>query len=414
MRIGIVCPYSFDAPGGVQAHVAELAAQLGGRGHTARVLAPAEEGTDLPEVVEAAGASLAIPYNGSVARLTFSPASAAHVRRWLTDGAFDVVHVHEPIVPSLSRQAADAAQVPVVATFHASLERSRALEIAGPLLVPVLDKISGRIAVSEEARRTLAGYAEGDAIVIPNGVDVGRFVAAAPRPAWQGTPEAPTIAFLGRLDEPRKGLLILVRAYLRLLDEIPGARLLVAGRGDASEARGLLAADPRRPVDTGAVSFLGGVSEEDKAALLSSVDVYVAPQTGGESFGIVLVEAMAAGTLVVASDLAAFRAVLDEGRRGRHFAVGDDADLARTVAEVLRACPDELLDAAAREVWHYDWGTVTDRILAVYETVLLAAGLEVPGPGARTRVGRLDRFDRLPAVRRWGALTRRLMRGGTR
>lgn len=387
LRVGLVCPYSFDAPGGVQAHVVDLARRLRDLGHHAEVLAPAEEGTELPEVVTGVGGSLAIPYNGSVARLAFTPRSAAHVRRWLEAGDFDVLHLHEPAVPSLSLQALWVADGPIVATFHFSMERSRALQVAAPVLLPLLDKVGGRIAVSAEARRTLVQHLGGDAVVVPNGVDVGAFRDAVPDARFTGTPEAPTIAFLGRLDEPRKGLPILVDAYLRVLDAHPGARLLVAGRGEADEARAALDADPRT---AGRVEFLGGVSEEDKRALLSSVDAYVAPQTGGESFGIVLVEAMAAGALVVASDIPAFRAVLDDGALGRVFAHGDADDLARVLTDALgdRSASDALRAAAGAAVGRYDWTTVTERILAVYETVIATAATRVR-PDPRTLAARV-------------------------
>ena len=387
LRVGLVCPYSFDAPGGVQAHVVDLARRLRALGHHAEVLAPAEPGTDLPDVVTAAGGSVAVPYNGSVARLAFTPRSAAQVRRWLEAGDFDVLHLHEPVVPSLALQTLWLADGPIVATFHFSMERSRALQVAAPIVLPLLDKVGGRIAVSAEARRTLVQHLGGDAVVVPNGVDVAAFRAAGPDARWTGTPDAPTIAFLGRLDEPRKGLPILVDAYLRVLDTHPGARLLVAGRGDAAEAHAALTADSRT---AGRVEFLGGISETDKRALLSSVDAYVAPQTGGESFGIVLVEAMAAGSLVVASDLPAFKAVLDDGALGRVFAHGDPADLARVLTEALgdRDGAARTRAAAGAAVGRYDWTAVTERILAVYETVIATAATRVR-PDPRTLAARV-------------------------
>lgn len=386
LRVGLVCPYSFDAPGGVQAHVVDLARRLRALGHHAEVLAPAEAGTDVPDVVVPAGGSVAVPYNGSVARLAFTPRSAAHVRRWLSSGDFDVLHLHEPMVPSLSLQALWLADGPIVATFHSSMERSRALQVAAPILLPLLDKVGGRIAVSAEARRTLVQHLGGDAVVVPNGVDVAAFRDAAPDARYTGAADAPTIAFLGRLDEPRKGLPILVDAYRRLLARHPGARLLIAGRGDAGEAHAALAEEHA----AGRVEFLGGISEETKRALLSSVDAYVAPQTGGESFGIVLVEAMAAGALVVASDIPAFRAVLDEGALGRVFAHGDAADLARVLDDALRDRPAStaLRTAADAAVDRYDWGTVTQSILAVYETVLATAATRVR-PDPRTLAARV-------------------------
>ena len=382
MRIGIVCPYSLDAPGGVQAHVMDLAAELRGRRHDVRVLAPAGADADLPEWVTSAGDSIAIPYNGSIARLNFGAAVARRARRWLDAYDFDLLHIHEPITPSVGMLALQAATCPVVGTFHAALDRSLARELLSPATVPLMERITARIAVSEEARRTLIEYHGGDDVVIPNGVYVAPFAAAAKDdPRFVGTPEAPTISFLGRLDEPRKGLQVLAAAVPAVLERVPGARFLIAGRGEAGAQRAALA----RYGD--AVEFLGGVS-----AMLASASCYVAPQTGGESFGIVLVEAMAAGTRVVASDLVAFSDVLGSGAYGALFRNGDGADLARAVVETLTDAPaaDARREAAAVAVGHYDWAAVTDSVLDVYDMALSTAHTRVTvAPGSRTIVGRL-------------------------
>jgi phosphatidylinositol alpha-mannosyltransferase len=383
VRVGIVCPYSFDAPGGVQFHVRDLAEALMARGHEVSVLAPADEDTPIPEYVTSAGKAVPVPYNGAVARMTFGPRTAARVRRWLAAGEFDVLHLHEPVTPSLSMLALWLAQGPIVATFHSSLVRSRVLQAAYPLVRQSLEKLSARIAVSEDARRTLTEHLGGDAVVIPNGVYVDAFESAPTDPRWTGTPEAPTVAFLGRLDEPRKGLELLAQAVPAILARFPGARILVAGRGDQGKADAI----ETLGAQASALEFLGGVSDDEKAALLSSADVYVAPQTGGESFGIVLVEAMSAGSCVVASDLGAFRRVLDDGRAGVLFAVGDPAALGRAVVGVLEdAGRRSALVAHAHEwVRQYDWATVTGQVLAVYDMVLAAeaaAGRVHEDPGA--------------------------------
>lgn len=175
MKIGIVCPYSFDVPGGVQGHVVDLAKVLIERGHTVSVLAPADEDSDVPSFVHPAGKALGIPYNGSVARLQFGPVSYARVRRWLHDGDFDVLHLHEPAVPSLSLLALKIADGPIVATFHTATPRSRTLAAFQPVLRPLLEKITARIAVSALARRVQVEHAGGDAVEIPNGVDTDFF-----------------------------------------------------------------------------------------------------------------------------------------------------------------------------------------------------------------------------------------------
>lgn len=366
LRLGIVCPYSLDVPGGVQFHIRDLAEHLIGTGVHVSVLAPADDDTPVPPYVQPAGRAVPVPYNGSVARLTFGPVTVARVRRWLAEGDFDLLHLHEPQVPSLSLLALWAWDGPVVATFHTSNLRSRAMQAAFPVLRPSFEKIAARIAVSEDARRTVVEHFGGDAVVIPNGVYVDRFASAVPDPAWTGTPAAPTVGFLGRLEEPRKGLAVLAEALPAVRAAVPGVRLLVAGAGDVDEARGWFGPPPPD------VSFLGAVSEADKARLLASVDVFVAPHTRGESFGIVLVEAMSAGAAVLASDLGAFRRVLDDGRCGATFAVGDPTSLAAGLVALLgdprrRAA---LAAAAAVEVRRYDWSSVAEQVRTVYDMVL--------------------------------------------
>ncbi len=376
LRIGIVCPYSFDAPGGVQFHVRDLAEALRALGHEVQILAPADDDTPIPDFMTSAGKAVPVRYNGAVARLTFGPVTATRVRRWLEAGQFDVLHLHEPMSPSLSMLALWIAQVPIVATFHTALIRSRALQVAYPLVRQSLEKIDARIAVSEDARRTLVDHLGGDAVVIPNGVYVDTFRQAAPAPQWQGTLHAPTIAFLGRLDEPRKGLPVLTDAIPRVLETIPGARFLVAGRGDAGKAEALEALGEHAE----SVEFLGSITDEEKASLLASVDLYIAPQTGGESFGIVLVEAMSAGTCVVASDLGAFRRVLDGGAAGALFPIGNSVALAETIVDVLadEKARDGYRQDARSFVQRFDWSAVTGEVLAVYEMVMAASSVVAP------------------------------------
>lgn len=365
MRIGIVCPYSFEAPGGVQFHTRDLAEALRLRGHEVSVLAPAAEDTKLPAHVVSAGRALPVHYNGSVARLAFGPVVANRVRKWLAVGQFDVLHLHEPAAPSLSMLALWIADGPIVATFHTSLVRSRPLQLAYPFFRQFLEKITARIAVSEDARRTLVDHLGGDAVVIPNGVWVDQFTSGPVEPRWVGTSERPTVAFLGRLDEPRKGLAVLLSAVALLRERIPQIRLLVAGQGST----GAQLAQTFGVSDL--VEFLGPVDDATKAQLLRSVDVYCAPQTGGESFGIVLVEAMSAGTCVVASDLGAFSRVLDDPLAGVLFQTGDSESLAAALAQILGddAQRAAIAECGRQTAARYDWQTVVAQIEAVYETV---------------------------------------------
>ncbi len=376
MRIGLVCPYPWDTPGGVQYHVRDLAETLRGLGHHVEILAPAEHEEALDdEWMTWAGRAVPVPYNGSMASMQFGPVSAARVRRWLREGDFDVVHVHEPATPSVSLVVCMVATGPVVATFHAATTRSKWLAAVGPLIRPWLEKISGRIAVSDFARRVQVEHLGGDAVIIPNGVHVAAFAEGPSLPGRTRGVDGPTIGFLGRYDEPRKGLPVLLEAMRTVVRRHPGAQLLIAGRGDPEAVRELVGDDLAPHV-----SLLGELSEAEKGAFLRSVDVYCAPNLLGESFGIVLIEAMAAGAPIVASDLDAFAAVLGDGAAGGLVRRGDARDLARALSDLL-ADPErraQLSDTGRRVAAEYVWSVVARRELAVYETVVL------PGGGAVT------------------------------
>ncbi|MDX6285372.1 MAG: phosphatidyl-myo-inositol alpha-mannosyltransferase [Frankiales bacterium] len=368
MKIGLVCPYPWDVPGGVQGHVRDLAEALIELGHDVSVLAPVDDedeaAASLPAYVVPAGRTIPIPYNGSVARLLFGVVSAARVRRWLREGDFDVLHVHEPAAPSLSLLACWLATGAIVATMHTSNPKSRTLSLLVPAVQPAYEKIRGRIAVSEAARRTMVEHLGGDAVLIPNGVAVDRFAGAQPLDGWPGPGGA--IGFLGRMDEPRKGLIVLLRAFARLAEDRPELRLLVAGPGDGDEIAEVLPKQLR-----GRVHVLGQVDEADKPGVMVSVDVFIAPNLGKESFGIVLLEAMASGTPVLASDIEAFRRVLDEGRAGALFPVGDATALAEAAAALLDdpSRRKQLAEDALVAVRRYDWTSVAKQIVRVYETV---------------------------------------------
>jgi phosphatidyl-myo-inositol alpha-mannosyltransferase len=369
MRIGLVCPYTWEVPGGVREHVSGLAEALIEMGHEVSVIAPADDDADLPPYVVPAGRAVPVPYNGSVARLSFGFVSASRVRRWLKDGDFDVLHVHEPAAPSLSLLACWVADGPIVATLHAAMPRSRALHAAQPILASALEKISGRIAVAEAARNTLVEHLGGDAVLIPNGLHVRRYEKAEPLPGFPGT--GGTLGFLGRMDEPRKGLDILLAAFTMMAPQRPDLRLLIAGRGDADEVRDQV---PRQLWDR--VILLGQVSDADRIRMLHSVDVFCAPNTGGESFGYVLVEAMASGAPIVASDLEAFRQVLRGGEAGELFETGNAAALAAAAARLLDdpARRATLAAAASVAVREFDWSVVARDIVRVYQAVAPAAG----------------------------------------
>lgn len=370
LRIGIVCPYSLDVPGGVQAHVVGLARALRALGHDVDVLAPADEDSDLPDFVTPAGRALGVPYNGSVARVSFGPVSYLRVRRWLHGNPFDVLHLHEPTTFSISVLALMAAQGPIVATFHTSTERSRTLTAFGALLRPLMEKVTARIAVSTPARRVQVEHLGGDAVEIPNGVDAALF---AHGPPLAGYPRGETVGFLGRFDEPRKGMPVLLDALRRLAPRRPGLRLLVVGRGDADALRRHAGPELADRLDV-----LGAVDDATKATALRSMAVYCAPNLGGESFGMVLTEAMAAGVPVLASDLGAFRSVLGGDDGGRPAGVLVPTGDAGALAAALEALLDDparraALTAAGRlRAVDYDWPVVAAAVLRVYQAAVAA------------------------------------------
>jgi phosphatidyl-myo-inositol alpha-mannosyltransferase len=358
VRVGLVAPYPWDVPGGVVAHVRDLAEALIVLGHDVSVITPVDDDeARLPPYVTRAGRTVPIPFNGSVSRLVFGPVSATRVRRWIHDGGFDVLHLHSPETLSLSLLALFNARGPMVATFHAANPRSRVMAMLQSPLQVQLEKLNGRIAVSPAARKTIVEHLGGDAVLIPNGVHVDRFAGAKPLLGWPG--EHGALGFVGRVDEPRKGVQVLFDAFELLLRSHPQVRLLVAGPGDVTPV------PPR-------VTMLGQVTDEVKAQVFRSVDVFVAPNTGGESFGIILLEAMAAGTSIVASDLDAFRRVLRDGEAGLLATVGDAESLAHACATLL-ASPerrDQLVARGCELVGRYDWSVVATEILHVYETAI--------------------------------------------
>ena len=307
LRIGLVCPYSFESPGGVQTHVLGLARYLSERGHDPYVLAPGELSESAAEVLDpdrftTAGAAVPLRYNGSVARVNFGPLSAARVRRWLREHAFDLLHLHEPVTPSISLLALWAADQPVVATFHTATPRSRSMQLAGGVLRAAIEKLDAGIAVSESARLVVIQHLGRDAVVIPNGLRVADFARTADPPAHRPR-HRPRLVFLGRTDEPRKGLDVLLSAVPAIRAAVGDLEVVVAGQG-------------HRPAPGRGVRRWAPSPDQAKAALLGSADVFVAPHRDRESFGIVLLEALASGAPVVASDLPPFVDLLGHGRPG--------------------------------------------------------------------------------------------------
>jgi phosphatidylinositol alpha-mannosyltransferase len=365
LRIGIVCPYSWDVPGGVQNHIRDLAEFLLNNGHHVEVLAPATESADLPEYVVSAGRAVSIPYNGAVARVLFGVGANSRVRSWINDGDFDLLHLHEPAIPSLSLLACWAGEGAMVGTFHAAAKYQKAIVAIGPILEPVIEKLSARIAVSESARLTLTAHLETDAIVIPNGIYADNYRDGSSRSEWTGN----TIGFLGRFEEDRKGLPVLLDALPIISRFIPDIRVLIAGPGDSEVV--LEKVDPQL---RNRVEFLGKISESDKTDFLASVSLYIAPNTGGESFGIILAEAMAGGAAVVASDIPAFADVLGNGEFGALFESENSESLAKVIIDLVRddSKRKDLAAAGAVHAQRFDWSQVGEEIFEVYELAMVS------------------------------------------
>ena len=366
LNIGMVCPYGWDTPGGVQIHIKELAEHLIALGHSVSVLAPVSDELAISESwLVPAGRPIPVPYNGAVARILFGPLASSRVKQWISTHSFDLLHVHEPVIPSLSLLASWAAEGPVVATFHAAANKQKAVYAIGPILEPVIEKLTAKIAVSEMARSTLKDHFDTEAIVIPNGVDASKFHDPSYKLEWK-LPH--TIGFIGRFDEPRKGLEILLEAMREIVRKVPDVRLLIAGPGDeAALTKGI----PQELLPH--VTLLGRLSEEDKVKFFHSITLYVAPNTGGESFGIILAEAMASGTPIVASDIQAFKDLLQNGESGTLFNSEDSLDLSRKVIELMHdeAKRQWFTERGVARSRDFDWSTVALDVVDVYEMAMV-------------------------------------------
>ena len=371
LRIGMVSPYGWDIPGGVQIHIRELAEHFMAQGHYVSVIAPVsdEDSISDPWLVNA-GRPVPIPFNGSVARVLFGPIAASRIRQWIAQGDFDLLHMHEPGIPSLSLLACWSAEGAMVGTFHASTPKMRVIASVGPLIEPMIEKLSARIAVSEMAQKTLINLYGTEAVVIPNGIDSAKFRKAS-NIEHQLSPNGLRIGFLGRFEETRKGLPLLLEAMPKILKALPGVELLVAGPGDPDKVLAKVDAHVRRQI-----TFLGRLSEREKVEFLAGLNLYVAPNTGGESFGIILAEAMASGTPVLASDIPAFLDLLAVGDCGVTFKSEDTLDLAESVIRLLkdRVRLYELAANGLEAAIRFDWGTVAAQIMSVYEVAMTGQG----------------------------------------
>ncbi len=365
MKIGIVSPYAYPRPGGANSYIREQYEQLKALGHDVRIVtAPWGDDPPAQDVIQI-GQAIAVPYNGSIGRITLSLRLEWLVDRMLKRERFDVIHHHEPLVPFLSLQILDSAKCPNVATFHAFGGFSLSYWLGRPIGERYMRKLAARIAVSSAARHFVSQYFPGDYRIIPNGVDVDFYASARPFPEYRDGKV--NILFVGRA-EPRKGAMYLLRAYAALKRSYPDVRLILACAGpQVGEMRRFV-----RKERLGDVLFAGRVSDTDKARFLRTADIFCAPSTGQESFGIVLLEAMAAGRAVVASDIHGYKKVVQRNVTGLLVEPKDPDAICRAIAQLIEdpALRDRLGAAGARRAIDFDWAHVARQLVDVYEEVL--------------------------------------------
>jgi len=369
VKIGIVSPYAYPRPGGANSYIREQYEQLRALGHEVRIItAPWGDDPPAQDVIQI-GQAIAIPYNGSIGRITLSLRLEWLVEHMLKRERFDVIHHHEPLVPFLSLQILDSARCPSVATFHAFGGFSLSYWLGRPIGERYMGKLAARIAVSSAAKHFVSRYFPGEYRIIPNGVDVEFYASARPFPEYRDGKV--NILFVGRF-EPRKGAKYLLKAYAALKRTHPETRLIFLSAGpQLGEMRRFV-----RRERLGDVLFAGRVSDADKARFLRTADIFCAPSTGQESFGIVLLEAMAAGRAVIASDIHGYKKVVQRNVSGLLVEPKDPEALCRSIARLIEdpALRERLGRAGAERAREFDWPHVARQLVEVYEELLDGRG----------------------------------------
>jgi phosphatidylinositol alpha-mannosyltransferase len=373
MKLALVSPYDFAYPGGVTQHVVNLAEQFIARDHQVHIVAPSSADESEPEFsldapIHRIGRVVSIPANGSVARITLSVRSYLQAKRLLQEQDFDLIHLHEPMMPALPLTVLRHSSTVNIGTFHAYRNTRLTYFYGKPILRPFFRKLHGHIAVSSAARDFVGEYFPADYRIIPNGIDFERFFERRP-PLPELADNRPTVLFVGRL-EKRKGLRFLLRAWPMVLERQPDARLVVVGRGRPLEGYRRFAR--RQGWSAADVVFAGYVPADDLPRYYQASDIFCAPNTGQESFGIVLLEAMAAGTAIVASDIAGYRDVVSQGVEGLLVERQNPGALADAICRLL-ANPElraHMRRAGQTKARLYDWPRVANQVLDFYGEVL--------------------------------------------
>ncbi len=374
MKIALVTPYDYPYPGGVTEHIMHLDREFRAAGHDTRIIAASTEDQDAlgTNVIKVSGAVASIPFSGSNARITLSPRVYQRVKNILNQEQFDIVHVHEPFAPLLCLTVLRHSHSINVGTFHAYRETSTLYEYARPLARRVFGRLDGRIFVSEAVRDYVTQYFEGDYRVIPNGIDYMRFADPGIEPIKRFADGRPNLLFVGRM-EKRKGFRTLIRAYPYIKQFVPDARLIVVGAfTDEEKAPFVRYARAHR---LRGIHFVGWVSREELPRYYRSATVFCAPSTGFESFGIVLLEAMAAGLPIIASDIAGYRTVLTDRKEGLLVPPGDHNAFAHAAVTLLKdpGLRAQLSEHGRATASLYDWQIIARRVLDYYEELRRAA-----------------------------------------
>lgn len=391
MKIALVTPYDYPYPGGVTEHVRHLDREFRARGHDTRILAASSQPQESlgEHVIKLSGEIEPLPFNGSNARITLDPEAVVRMHQVLRRERFDVVHVHEPAAPLLSIAALYYSSAVNIGTYHAYSDHPLVYRYALPLMQWVYARLHGHIFVSSALRDSLKSYVRGESRVIPNGIDYRRFASQGIKLIPAFNDGRPNILFVGRLDE-RKGLPHLLRAFARVKGAVPDVRLLVVGAFDKDDQAGLVR--DTSDYDCRDVHFIGRVSEEELVRYYRTATLFCAPSTGGESFGIVLLEAMAAGLPVMASDIPGYRSVLHDGVEGYLIPPGEEELLASQLIALLRdPSRRRRMGAAGRATAsRFDWKIIAPRVLDYYKELIRAR----PQPGSLENevAGRSDRL----------------------
>ncbi len=371
MKIALVAPYEYPYPGGVTEHISHLDQCFREWGHDVKIIAACSQRPDTVQdnLISVSSSIISLPFNGSISRVSLSPRIYWPVKRLLERERFDVIHLHEPLMPALPLIVLRHSKAVNVGTFHAYREEHPGLQLMRPLLQPFMDKLDAKICVSRAAHETISQYFPDRYEIIPNGIDFRRFSDPSVPRIESFDDGRPNILFVGRLEQ-RKGFRYLLRAYERLIQQLPEARLIVVGAYSQEDCEPF--AHYAREHALSQVWFEGRVSAEQLLRYYKTCDVFCAPSTGFESFGIVLLEAMAAGKPIVATDIAGYRTVLENGREGWMVPPENEEALAEALLSMLHnpRLREEMGHNGQRKAATYDWHLVARRVLNVYEQLV--------------------------------------------